>query len=857
MRQRSRSLLGLAAALALPALGCGGGSGGGSGAVAAGVTSSTSVTSGPTPVTSSSSAATPSSAAPGGRVAITPRGLRVDGRTRLLYGGEVQYFRIRDPQDDVARTHAMWADTLDRMVAAGMTLVTTYVPWDVHEPQEGVFDFAGVRDLRAFLGMCHDRGLLVIFKPGPFINSEWPYGLGSFGAVPEWFKAKFPGALARRPDGSPFTTDLLGRAHGRQPSFFAPELLTYTERYFQRLVPIIREFVDVRPTICGLQIDNETNFYFGDRYASDYSAHGVTQFQGFLRARYGTIAALNAAYGTAYADFDRVLPPKERPKDQAPASENLRHQDWFDAGHAGIQAFHAALRALWERLSVREPDLLFCTNDSPHTFIGRDLSLWRGTVKNVGGVAMLDAYPKQLPTSLGRPLDFPFLTGFFSKRFRASNDGYAFAGGPPVAAGKCYAAELEGGLFSIPFVNIPLPVPVATTDHVLLQHIGRGSALAAVYVLREGLNRDGSPYFSNAGLARDGAPRERWRVLERWGKFIAAHGDGLLASDEVEARVAVLVDERFDAPSGGVAGDPGKLQVDESVALFGLLEDAGLNPAVVDLSTARPGDLDRYDVVWFANPDVVHEDAARLLDAWVRAGGTLVNVGHPGTHDQAWRAGTLTERLLARGLLSDGTVTGVFEDTLVAHGNMNVRIPGGPAGALTCGPFLVKHRLSGGATPLAWDRTFPFGADGDVVAWSATRGSGTVVNLGSSIARPWSTARWYGFGQEELLRAREVARWIAAGAGVGPLVSVKDAQGTAWARRAAGGATYVFVQSRRAGGATLQVELHDLAALGLSPTQRYTVEDALGARTLASGVTLGGGVAVPLGAYGTAVLVIR
>ena len=52
------------------------------------------------------------------------------------------------------------------------------------------------------------------------------------------------------------------------------------------------------------------------------------------------------------------------------------------------------------------------------------------------------------------------------------------------------------------------------------------------------------------------------------------------------------------------------------------------------------------------------------------------------------------------------------------------------------------------------------------------------------------------------------------------------------------------------------VDLH-LAALGLSPAQRYTVTDGLGARTLATGVTLVGGVAVPLGAYGTAVLIIH
>ena len=76
-----------------------------------------------------------------GRVAITPRGLRIDGRTRLLYGGEVQYYRIRDPQGDVEKTQAMWAETLDRVASIG-NLVTAYVPWDWHERREGRFEAA-------------------------------------------------------------------------------------------------------------------------------------------------------------------------------------------------------------------------------------------------------------------------------------------------------------------------------------------------------------------------------------------------------------------------------------------------------------------------------------------------------------------------------------------------------------------------------------------------------------------------------------------------------------------------------------------------------------------------------------------
>jgi hypothetical protein len=802
----------------------------------------------------------PDASAPAGRVAITPRGLSVDGRVRFLYGADVHYFRIRDRGGDAARTHAMWAATLDKALAAGMNFVSTYVPWDVHEPAEGKFDFRGAADLQRFLELCQERDLLVMLKPGPFINAEWPYGMGSFGAVPEWFKRGHPGALARGPDGRPSSCDPLGRWFGSQPTFLAPELLTATERYFARLAPIFREFIR-RGTVLGVQIDNETNFFYGDRYSSDYSVHGVAQYRAFLRARYGTIEALDQAYGTSHADFELVTPPTARPRRSAPPAENLRHQDWFDAGHAGIEAYHRALRAIWERLGVREPDILFVTNDSPHAFVGRDLIHWRGGEKNAAGLAMLDAYPKQFPTSGGRPFDYPFLTPYFSKRFAASNGGYAFAGGSPTGGGRCYAAEIEGGLFSVPFLNVALPVPLQTTDLALLQHIGRGSALASVYVLQGGLNRDDSPYFTNAALGVDGREQPRYEVLRRWGRFLGRCGDELLASEAVGSRVALAVDERFDAPAGGIPGHPGKLQVDEASGLFGLLEDAGLDPAVVELSRARPGDLDPFGVVWFVNPDVVHDGVAALLDDWVRRGGTLVNVLHTGRFDQRWRRGTSTERLLADGLFGDGSPVRSFERNLFTSGSVEVRAPGGAAGPFKAGPFLLMYRLADGATPLVWSRGLPFGLAREVAGWSARRGAGTAVHLGTNPGAAYAGSGYYDAPAKELERARELVRGLAASARIRPVVSVRGAAGTAWARRVQGGPTFVFVCNRRGEPATLTVELHDPAALGIQPDRIYEVEDALGERTIAPEVRGGDlvrtGVQVELPAWGAAVLRVR
>ena len=58
-----------------------------------------------------------------------------------------------------------------------------YVPWNLHEPEEGVYDFgtgngdfSPFLDLKRFVQMAKDEDLFVIFRPGPYICAEWDFG---------------------------------------------------------------------------------------------------------------------------------------------------------------------------------------------------------------------------------------------------------------------------------------------------------------------------------------------------------------------------------------------------------------------------------------------------------------------------------------------------------------------------------------------------------------------------------------------------------------------------------------------------------------------------------------------------------
>ena len=52
------------------------------------------------------------------------------------------------------------------------SLTNRYIEWSSHEPEPGVYDFTGDQDLVTFLKTAAAQDLLVILRPGPFIDAE-------------------------------------------------------------------------------------------------------------------------------------------------------------------------------------------------------------------------------------------------------------------------------------------------------------------------------------------------------------------------------------------------------------------------------------------------------------------------------------------------------------------------------------------------------------------------------------------------------------------------------------------------------------------------------------------------------------
>ncbi|XP_070328992.1 beta-galactosidase-1-like protein 2 isoform X1 [Odocoileus virginianus] len=163
-------------------------------------------------------------------------GLRADGQNFKLensafwiFGGSIHYFRV---------PRAYWRDRLLKLRACGLNTLTTYVPWNLHEPQRGTFDFSGNLDLEAFILLAAEVGLWVILRPGPYICSEM-----DLGGLPSW--------LLRDPDMRLRTTY----------KGFTEAVDLYFDHLMLRVVPL--QYKHGGPII-AVQVENEYGSYNKD-----------------------------------------------------------------------------------------------------------------------------------------------------------------------------------------------------------------------------------------------------------------------------------------------------------------------------------------------------------------------------------------------------------------------------------------------------------------------------------------------------------------------------------------------------------------------------------------------------------------
>lgn len=110
----------------------------------------------------------------------------VEGKAAVLsFGGEGGRefmldgvpFQIRSGEihpQRVPRQH--WRHRIRAAKAMGLNTIAFYTFWNTLEKPDGSWDFSGRNDIGAFIDMCQEEGMWVLFRPGPYVCGEWDLG---------------------------------------------------------------------------------------------------------------------------------------------------------------------------------------------------------------------------------------------------------------------------------------------------------------------------------------------------------------------------------------------------------------------------------------------------------------------------------------------------------------------------------------------------------------------------------------------------------------------------------------------------------------------------------------------------------
>ncbi|MDP6155090.1 MAG: beta-galactosidase [Candidatus Thermoplasmatota archaeon] len=732
-------------------------------------------------------------------VRIIDGNLLINGKETYLYGGELQYFRIRDENHDADRTWKMWEETLDLMVDAGMNFVSFYIPWDYHELSEGNFDFSGSRDIDHLLDLCYERDFHVMVRPGPYIIAEWPNGPNSFGAVPQWFKDSFPETMQIKSDGS---------SHD-QPTYLHPTFLNYTKKWFARITPILRKYIHDQTCIVMVQLDNEPNFLWVDHYTVDYSGSMIVYYRNYLERKYGNIQVLNADYGSDYRSFIDIEPPPTPPEK---IMDNPISWDWFDSSQCYIIEYLLILRNIWEELGIQKNDILFMTNDGISDIPTRNILMWDGFKKNIPGLSTLDIYAKMWPTN-GHLMDIPYSAGFFTKLFEYSAEKVRGTGGYSMGP------EIQGGWWIK-----PPDISAKETEILLAKLIGHGLDGIGMYVMRGGFNMDNSVYDFQAPIDTVGYTRERYDVLEKFGKnLIEPYGNSLMASEDVENSIAVASYWPYMNPQNGVSEDMDYFYAYESAGLFGCLMSAGYNPDVIDLHEVEVKNLSKYNAIFFMNPGYLgSEDALKLRD-YVNEGGNLVNFLWPGEKDLAWKdnpdnAAMVNELFPAEFIEHWDWWYPPFGDYL----DFNIY---GQSGKVWAYDYQTSWDISGQPDCIS----FVTDRSDNVVGYYKKSGKGNAYFLGSYLSANYNNDKYYEMDEEDISSKSRLMQLILANCGVERNIYADTPFAEVWARkpRTSENELFIFAVNNKDETQNVKIQMQNLSRLGLLSNVRYRLFDVL------------------------------
>ena len=594
----------------------------------------------------------------------------LDGQqARIWYGGD--YNPDQWPEE-------VWDDDVRLMKKAGVNLVSVGIfSWAKIETSEGVYDFDWLDRIINKLG---EAGIAVDLA-------------SATASPPMWLTQAHPEVLWKDYRGDVCQPG--ARQHWRPTSPVFRE-------YALKLCRAMAEHYKGNPYVVAWHVSNE----YGCHNRFDYSEDAERAFRKWCEERYGTIDAVNDAWGTAFwaqrmNDFTEIVPPRFIGDGNFMNPGKLLDFKRFSSD--ALKAFYVAER---DALAEITPDLPLTTN-----FM----------VSAAGSVLDYDDW--------GREVDF------------VSNDHY-FIPGEAHLDELAFSASLVDGIarkdpwflmeHSTSAVNWR-PVNYRKEPGQLvrdsLAHVAMGADAVCYFQWRQ--SKAGAEKFHSAMVPHTGEDSAVFRDVCELGADLNTLADnGLLGTKLAKSKVAVVFDYESEWASEHTATPTQKVHhVDEPLQWFRALADHGVTADVVPVSS----NWDEYEVAVLPSVYILSEETTRRVRDYVANGGRLIVTYYTGLSDErdhVWLGGY-------PGSIRD--VVGVRVEEFMPMGDDFPGVPdrlGLSNGAVAHDIADVIGSVDGSATVLETFRDDPWtGMDGAPAIVANTFGEGRSVYVGARLGR--------------------------------------------------------------------------------------------------------------------------